>query len=336
MYLYPEQKLQNGRYTVDRELGRGRFAITYLATRSDGDRWVIKILDPALLQSLGPTERDRLKTMFWNEGIALARCSGKSPYIVRIDPPFEENGIACLPLEYMGNNTLADRPERILPEKVALEYIRQVGEALAIVHGEKLVHRDIRPGNIFLVPRQGRTEAVLTDFGLVMAFDAELTQTRTQEQIKGFSPIELFVSTGQRVGPYTDVYALAATLYEMLTGKVPVDAFTRKVNRGDLVTPQVHNPEISGKVAKAIMAGMALEPEQRPQTLAAWLKLLGGGEAGFNPDPNLDPKPLVNWEKWGVIWAAVAVILSMMLWVGDKLMPEPDRPQPNSTEQQQP
>ncbi|WP_353260118.1 serine/threonine protein kinase, partial [Prochlorothrix hollandica] len=253
--LQPGQSLHNGRYTVKQELGRGRFAITYLADRDDGERWVIKILDPVVVASVQPLEEQRrLEDMFWQEAVALARCGSRSPYIVKVDRPFRENGVACLPLEYMGNNTLADRLERVLPEAVALGYIGQVGEALAIVHGENLVHRDVRPANIFLVPRKDKIEAVLTDFGLAMSFDAELTRTRTREQIKGFSPIELFAS-GQKVGAYTDVYSLAATLYEMLTGEVPVDALTRKLQGIPLVNPRQKNPDITEQTVQAILEG---------------------------------------------------------------------------------
>jgi serine/threonine protein kinase len=67
MSLNPGQKLQNGKYTIARELGRGRFGIRYLATRSDGERWVIKVLDPQVVASLNPIDRDRLETMFWQE-----------------------------------------------------------------------------------------------------------------------------------------------------------------------------------------------------------------------------------------------------------------------------
>jgi eukaryotic-like serine/threonine-protein kinase len=217
MSLKPGQNLLNGKYVIERELGRGRFSITYLAKRSDDERCVIKVLDPQAVTVLTPGERDRLETMFWQEAVKLAQCSG-TPHIVKVAMPFKEEAVTCLPMEYVDGNSLGDRSQRILLEPTALEYVRQIGEALTVVHGHKLVHRDIRPANIFLRIRDGKAEAVLTNFELTVDFDAEQSRTRKQECTDGFSPIELY-SRGKPMGAYTDVYSLAATLYELLTGK---------------------------------------------------------------------------------------------------------------------
>ena len=323
-------QILNRKYTIESFLGQGRFAQTWLAKDSDGKRWVIKILDEDLLNSLSGAERDRLKTLFSQEAIVLARCDNKSPYIVRIDTPFVHNDIPCLPLEYVGGTSLTNRAQHILPEPVALNYIHQVAEAVKVLHAEKMVHRDIRPDNIFLRDRDGKVEAVLTDFGLAMEFETELSRTRTEERIKGFSALELF-TRGQTIGAYTDVYSLAATLYEMLTGEIPVSADDRQARGTPLITPQQKNPEISATTAKAILDGMALKPADRPQTITAWLKALG-----ISPDPVApSPKESINWEKWGVIWAAVAVVLSLVFWVGDQILSRQNPPAP-PTQQNQP
>jgi serine/threonine protein kinase len=314
MELAVGDSLQRGKYTIEGLLGQGRFAKTYLARRSDGERRVIKVLNEEILAGLDAAECDRLKNLFWQEANILARCDGQSPYIVRIDTPFEKDGMPCLPLEYVGGTSLAKRAQQILPEPIALEYIRQIGEAVKVLHGEQLVHRDIRPDNIFLRDCDGRVEAVLTDFGLALEFDTELSRTRTQERIKGFSALELFTS-GQSVGPYTDVYSLAATLYEMLTGEVPVSADERKARGTPLVTPQQKNPEISAKTVNAILKGLELEREKRPQSVVAWLQALGIAEVSEPPT-----KQLIDWAKWGVIWAAAAVIVSVLTWAGDHIL----------------
>jgi eukaryotic-like serine/threonine-protein kinase len=157
MVLQVGDDLQNGKYTIERELGRGRFAITYLAGKSDGERRVIKILNPQVLVELAvlaPPEADRLRGQFWKEAVNLARCNG-SPHIVQVDTPFEEKGVYYLPMEYVEGNSLADRNPKIMSEELALRYIRQVGEALALVHANNLTHCDIRPANIFLRSRDG-------------------------------------------------------------------------------------------------------------------------------------------------------------------------------------
>lgn len=313
------KSLKNGHYKIDRELGRGRFAITYLAKHPNGERWVIKILNPDVLQTLNDEDRQRLETLFWQEAVKLAKCSG-TPHIVKMATPFEEGMVACLPMEYIDGNSLRDRSESILSEAIALEYIQQIGEALTVVHGQQLVHGDVRPANIFLRIRDGKAEAVLTDFGLALDCDAVLTRTRDKERADGFSPIELY-ARGQAVGAYTDVYSLAATLYELLTGEVPVSAYDRKVNGCELVSPQVKHPEISARTTKAILAGMELEEAKRPQSVQAWLEKLGVGN-----QVQVTPKNEVNWTKWQTIWAAVAVVVSLLVGIPAWLALKPDSP----------
>jgi eukaryotic-like serine/threonine-protein kinase len=307
MTLNPGQSLQNGKYTIERELGRGRFGITYLAKRSDGERWVIKILNPDVLAALNADERDRLETKFWNEAVSLAQCVG-IPHIVQAERPFKEGAVVCLPMEYVGGESLADRPQKILLETTTLEYVRQIGEALEVVYKKTgLVHCDIRPANILLRLRDSRVDAVLIDFGLALSFDAELTRTRTQERSDGFSPIELY-ARGQPVGPYTDVYSLAATLYELLTGEVPVSAGDQKLTGAKLSSPQVWNSAISAQTTKAILAGMKLMPDERPQSVKDWLKLL----AVENPVLTTTLGSNVNWTKWQTYWGAAGVLVALV------------------------
>jgi eukaryotic-like serine/threonine-protein kinase len=325
MAFNPGQTLQNGQYTIERELGRGRFGITYLAKRWDGRRWVIKILNPDVLAALDANERRRLEKMFWLEAVKLAKCNG-TPHIVQTEMPFEEGVVVCLPMEYMDGNSLADRAQSQLLEATALEYIRQIGEALAVVHKKGLVHCDIRPANIFLRIRDSKVDAMLTDFGLALSCEAELTRTRTQERSDGFSPIELY-SRGQPVGPYTDVYSLSATLYELMTGKVPVSACDRGTQRHQLVSPQVMNPDISGKTTTAILAGMELLPAKRPQTVEAWLKQLSYQNIAVTTNSIVN----INWTKWQTIWGALAVLATLLVsipvwvtWVKPEKPPIPE------------
>lgn len=299
------QTLLKGQYTVERELGRGQFAISYLARRTNGERWVIKVLDPKVLADLDPTERDRRETLFWQEAIKLARCSG-TPHIAKVEMPFKEGKLVCLPVEYMDCRSLAERPQAILAEQTALEYIQQIGDALTVVHKQGLVHRDIRPANIYLRIHKTQAQAVLTNFQLAVDNDSELSQTRKQELTDGYSPVELYAS-GKRIGPYTDVYSLAATLYDLLTGEVPYSAEVRLVNKHVLPSPQLKNPDISGKTTKAIFKGMELLPKNRPQSVESWLTLLKHKEALPQKES------FVNWSKWQAIWTAAAVIVPLLL-----------------------
>jgi serine/threonine protein kinase len=223
--------------------------------------------------------------------------------------PFKEGHLLCLPTEYFAGNSLADREEPILLEETALRYMRQIGAALTMVHGQGLVHRDIRPANIFLRIRGNAVDAVLTNFELALECDTALTRTRKQELTDGYSPIELY-SRGQAIGPYTDVYSLSATLYELLTGETPVSAEARKLNGQELVSPQVKNPDISGATTKAIQAGMAILPEKRPRSMADWLSKLK-----LNNSQAESPKSSVDWTKWQAIWGAVAAIVTLIVGI---------------------
>lgn len=310
------QVLQKGKYTIERELNRGYVDITYIAKRHDGERWILKVLNSDLLSTLSSAEQDRLKTMFSQEATKLERCN-KTPYIARVGMPFIENGLMYLPMEYMQGNSLAARPQPILSEEIALRYVQQIGEALCVVHRQGLVHRDIRPSNVFLRVRDGIPEAVLTNFALAIDCDTKLTRTRKYELIDGFSPIELY-SRGRAIGTYTDIYELAATLYDLLTGEAPPAAEKMKAAREQgnrsysLISPQVKNPEISGRTVKAIKAGMEFLPEKRPQSVASWLSKLDLKKASSGHSCQ---KESVNWTKWQALWGAVAAIVSLIVGV---------------------
>lgn len=141
-------RLQGGKYTIEEKLIRGRFGITYLVRNRNSDRQVIKTLNDDLLNSLNQLERERLKTMFLREALKLQRCKHK--YIVEVVDSFEEADRLCLVMEYVDEVSLADLRPPILSEPDALRYIRQIGEALIVVHQNELIHRDVHPGNILL------------------------------------------------------------------------------------------------------------------------------------------------------------------------------------------
>lgn len=316
--------LQGGKYTIERELGRGRFGITYLVKNKNSDRLVIKTLNDNQLQSLSQSERAQLETMFWQEAVNLTRCQHQ--HIVQFRTPFKEGDYPCLVMEYVDGVSLADLRPPILSEPEALRYIQQIGEALIVVHKNGLIHRDVHPGNILLRNQEGKLEAVLIDFGLALDFDHILTTSRTKETSDGFTPPELYTK-GTITHAYSDIYSLAATLYKLLTGKIPVDAVKRKVDGEHLVSPkdlnlQISdrtnrailkgivtgqrptnslarklddmsltppkqiNPSISDQLNETILKGMALEAKDRPQSIQEWLAMLQASKA--TPPPPVE------------------------------------------------
>jgi len=306
------QTLQGGQYTIEKELGWGSFSITYLAKDDSGNYLVIKTPDENLLNQLSPAERNSLESKLYDEALKLERC--KHPYIVRVLKTFKEGQVFCLAMEYIQGDTLASLIQRVLPQKEALLYIRQVGEALIEVHRQGLLHRDVKPANIMV--RASQYEAVLIGFDLAGEFDYPLTSRWRDEP---FSPIELNSSKKERRA-YTDVYSLAATLYYLLTGEAPISAIKRKHDNQPLVPPKEINPQISQRVNQAIIKGMMLEPEARPQTMQQWLDLLG---LRRKISASWLPTSKEDWVKLGQMLggilgtaAAIAGIISMMVEVG--------------------
>jgi eukaryotic-like serine/threonine-protein kinase len=305
------KQLQNGRYTI-REVRRvGLFSVTYRAETLQGESIVIKAPND---ESMQRSDFDRLQQVFVQEAFKLAQC--RHPHIVQAEPPFQADGIWCIPLEYIAGETLDRRDRSILPEAEALEYVRQIGEALKVVHQNGLLHRDITPRNIMLRIRDGKSEAVLIDFGLARDFELDLTQTRTEEISPGFTPLELYSRSKAR-GAYTDIYSLGATLYVLLTGKVPPNADDRKLSGATLDFPK----GISGEVKRAIEWAMKPEGEDRPQLVQEWLKTLPQPEAAASQQSATLPSSLESKKRldWTLIFAGITAIGTLL--AGFQLIP---------------
>jgi serine/threonine-protein kinase len=270
-------KLQGGKYTLDQEIGRGGFGITFKATHHFLNHVVvIKTLNEKLRQH---PDFAKFERQFQDEARRLATCV--HPNIVRVSDFFVETGLPYMVMEYIPGETLGEAyvlPGIPLPEATAIHYIRQIGAALQVVHQNGLLHRDVKPDNIIL--RQGTQEVVLIDFGIAREFNSGVRQTHTGMVSEGYSPIEQYLSQATRT-PATDVYGLAATLYSLLTGQVPMPSLLR--DREQMPTPRELQPHLSAAVNQAVMRGMAIEAKFRPQTVAEWLKLLPG--EGINQIP---------------------------------------------------
>lgn len=284
-YWKPEHPLQNGRYAIDKVLGTGGAGITYRAKdRATGHLVAIKTLN-VILQS--QPDFSKHQERFIQEAFLLARCNHK--HIIRVGDVFQEGGVWCMVMEYIAGGNLRQYVNHrgILPENEALRYIKQVGEALAYIHQQGFLHRDVKPANIMLRPKT--LEAVLIDFGLARDFVQDRTQVHTNSRTESFAPIEQYELRAKR-GAYTDVYALAATLYYILTLQLPFPAPI--LQQGiSLIPPKHHNPQISDRVNNAILLGMIFEPDKRPQSVPAWLELFRSSASVVLPPPKQSPSP---------------------------------------------
>jgi serine/threonine protein kinase len=287
MIWQPGQQLQKGKYTIQAMLDVGHLSVTYLAETSNKQRVVIKAPNDEAMQQ---EDFERLQQVFVQEAFKLAKC--QHPHIVQAEEPFQENGIWCIPMEYIAGFTLDKRDRPILPEAEALKYIWQIGDALGVVHQEELLHRNIHPTNIIIRTRDGEAEAVLIDFGLARKFDQDFTQTRSEEITPGYTPLELYSSQTDR-GAYSDLYSLGATLYNLLTGYEPPKADERKLNETPLHFPEHIRPPVKA----AIESAMQLKAADRPQTVAAWLEQLPH-PSPTPSQPQETPSPKKQEESW--------------------------------------
>ena len=263
MVWTPGQVLQNGKYTIEKKLGHGGFGITYLARDKKGNPVVIKTLKDADQNS---SDFDKRQQDFVNQALRLKGC--QHPHIVKVYELIKEGELWSIVMEYIDGEDLIN--QGILPESQALRYIQQIGEALTVVHNNGLLHRDVKPQNIMV--RAGQSEAVLIDFGIAREFIPEQTLTHTINLTPSYAPPEQYNRRGKWAA-YTDIYALAATLYKLLTRQAPESSVTRILG-SPLVPPKQINPNISERVNDAILKGMDLKPENRPQSVQEWLALL--------------------------------------------------------------
>ncbi|MEZ2225786.1 MAG: GUN4 domain-containing protein [Microcoleus sp.] len=263
------QQLHDGKYIIEEYLGGGGFGETYRAQNlQEGKSVAIKTLN--LFQQFQP-DFAKTQNKFLKEAMSLAKC--RHPHIVEVYDIFREGDFNCMVMELIDGIDLAThlKENGRLSEQKALSMIQQLGDALTCVHKQNLTHRDVKPENIML--RKRGMEAVLIDFGLArQANSSGKLMTNSVTGTAFFAPIELAEKRPQ-LGAYTDVYSLAATLYNMLTGQKPIPSPGRKII-DPLIAPKLYNDRISDRVNAAIIKGMELEPQNRPQSVQEWLDLL--------------------------------------------------------------
>lgn len=252
MPLQPGQLLNN-RYRIVRLLGQGGFGAVYRA-------WDANLNRPCAVKENLDTSPEAHR-QFTREATILANLS--HPNLPRVTDHFSlpDQG-QYLVMDFVEGDDLASlvKKQGSLPLEGAGQWIAQVAEALSYLHNRQppVVHRDVKPENIRITP-DGL--AMLVDFGLVKLYDPQMRTTLGARAVTpGYAPPEQY---GQgKTDPRTDQYALAATLYNLLTGKEPLESVHRMA--GGLLTPahQV-DPRLPESLGLAIDRAMSLEPDQR-------------------------------------------------------------------------
>lgn len=306
-HLQPGTLLHNGTYRIIDVLGRGGFGITYLALDLNLDRRVaVKEFFPkdycertdTTQVTVGTSSAvelvSRLKAKFLKEARNIAKFSHSG--IIKIHAAFEENNTAYYIMDFINGvslNELIRQNGPLSPER-AISVITSVGESLSYVHQQKINHLDIKPGNIMWDNLNGCP--VLIDFGLSKQYDYEGNQTSTTPTgiSAGYAPIEQYKNGGiSTFSPQTDIYALGATLYFLITGTVPPDAT-------DLAMEGLTFPAgIPASLKSAIQHAMSLRIADRPATVADFIAELKGDKPAspLKEKKVVQAKPVMPNEK---------------------------------------
>ena len=299
--LRNRKSLPNGHellsYKIESVLGAGGFGITYLATDTNLNRAVaIKEYFPEQLASrdengrIDATSEQESKAFVWGrerflkEGQILARFS--NPNIVSVLDFFELHNTSYMVMEYESGESLKSiiREGRRLSETDVLEVLLPLLRSLARFHNEGFIHRDIKPANI-LIRRDGTP--VLLDFGSARQTVSGERLSLTSLVSPGYAPVEQYSDKGAHQGPWTDIYALGATFYHLLTGRMPATAMERtaSLHEGtDPLTPAsvLARGAYSEELLKAIDVSMKLMEHERPRSVSELLELLPGSPTGIN------------------------------------------------------
>lgn len=325
------------RYLIGNALGFGGFGVTYIGyDRKLKRRVAIKEYLPsefatrALHQPEVMINNNEKKKQQFSDGMkkfideakSLAKLSSLDG-IVHIYDSFEANNTAYIVMEYLEGETLATfmKREKMVPEEHAVEIISPVLQTLEEVHRRGIIHRDIAPDNIFLARGQdGKTHVKLIDFGASRYASTSHSKSLTVLIKPGYSPAEQYQSNGEQ-GPFTDVYAVAAVLYHLVTGVRPEDAFERRTQlqsggKDPLKDPSSYNSKISENFENALMNALSVRVEDRSETAEVFLKELKSEEPVKRRVSSIRRIDFMRWPLWakiGVPASAAAVIALIVL-----------------------
>jgi serine/threonine protein kinase len=312
----PPRTVLDERYLLGRVLGAGGFGITYLAWDLNLDlKLAVKEYFPnafgardrdsctviaASTQSKGAFDHGLAK--FQDEGRSLARFQGH-PSIASVMTFFRENGTAYLVMRFEDGITLKEYLEKNggrMDAQTAMKIAMPVMDALRAVHHEGILHRDISPDNI-IINSSGQIK--ILDFGSAKRDMTSQDRTLQITLKPGFSPEEQYRANG-RQGPWTDVYAVGATLYQCLTGAKPPDALER-LNADTLRPPSQLGVEIPKNCERALMKALAVRSADRFQTVEEFQK-------GFVVSSPIPPPP----NPWGVLRDWLRRHMRVLAWAG--------------------
>ena len=283
----------HAKYRVNGVIGQGGFGITYDGTDLNLDMHVaIKEYFPNMMANRHATVSTEVLCYsntqdmyeqgmknFLNEAKNMAKYAGEENFVT-VHDYFTENNTAYIIMEFVEGITLKQylKEHGKLSMDDVMPIVIPIMGALEKIHNKGMIHRDVSPSNIMVLP-DGRVR--LLDFGAVKEVSQHTQNLTAMSSVYkyGYSPIEQ-QTMGLRQGPYTDIYALCATIYEMLTGKVPPSALTRSVEGDSLVPPSKLGVEIEPEQEKVLLRGLAINGGDRVQSIDELRNGLCGIKAG--------------------------------------------------------
>lgn len=266
-------------YRIERVLGHGGFGITYLAydVLLNAPFAIKEFLPPSLVvrtEENSVTVRSEsvreqfawARNRFLNEARALARF--QHPNLVRVNRIFEANGTVYFVMDFVSGGTLGQSLKRQpqVSEEQVLGILLPLMSGLRDVHASGVLHRDIKPANIIL--RQDGSP-ILIDFGAARQTFTANTKSMMNVVTAGYAPLEQY-SEDMPQGPWTDIYGLGAVAYRMVCGHKPKDAIERLRNESLAPASELAQGRFSEQLLKAIDWALAVQPENRPQSLGEW------------------------------------------------------------------
>ncbi|MFR7414029.1 MAG: protein kinase domain-containing protein [Anaerobutyricum hallii] len=284
-----------GRYVIQKVLGQGGFGITYLGIdKLYGNKVAIKEYYPQKIAMRKAQYEDVVtvtsieeknnynkgKKRFLDEAQVMARFN-KNEGIVKILDFFEANNTAYIVMEYLEGITLKQYLGKygVLQFRNLIEMMLPLLEALIEIHSQGLIHRDISPDNI-MVQHNGKLK--LMDFGAARDYTESGNKSLTVILKPGYAPPEQYQTHGVQ-GPWTDIYALCATIYKCLTGITPPDAIARVMD-DKFKEPDQLDGKLSPDIKKILWKGMNIFPEERYQDIVEFGEDVY--DALFTPEEN--------------------------------------------------
>lgn len=270
--------LPPGRFNIVQQIGQGGFSTVYLAQTQDADKTQSVALKVLKADSIDDDNRVK---RFRQEARAIAKL--EHPNIIRILDTSGEEEPFYIAMEYIAGGTLRDRLKSgPLSRDEAMHIVRHIGAALDLAHGQGIVHRDIKPGNILLDTDRDPVRPVLTDFGLVkVLIGDDFTKIESAAILGTLDYMAPEQWRQETPTPATDIYALAITFFEMLAGQRP---FVSDVGYYDLMNKHLEQPlphlsdtapEIGPFFDEVLLKAAAKEPADRFDSTAKFIEALG-------------------------------------------------------------